>query len=812
MKHRSSFYFLLSCLLLLNTNLLEGQWTNRYPKVDGYGHHVYLEGHELPVMNAGPMDPAPSPKNDKIVFSAKGWLWIMDLSGSSADRITFSPDIDSRPNWSPQGDQIVFIRDNGLDTRIVLLDLPSGGESDLVDTDALELDPIFSMDGQSVYYASAENGSIDIWRIELASGQKNVITREGGLERLPVPNKRGDQLIYLKKKGFSYDSVELLDLESGTSKSLAEENFVSLFAFSLSPDDRTLAYTWPDEDDYELRLLDIITPSSRVLLTSSEGLPLAPKFSQDGQWVYYAEYNKDERSEIKRIHVNGGLPQTITPKKWEYREPMGRLKIISNIDDKVGPVRMSIVDANGHPIIPETGILHSDGQNGTVFFYSPGEIEVSAGLGEVTITAVHGFATEQTIQKVNLDQAEKVIEINLHRIWDANGHGWYSGDNHFHLNYGGTSHLDPEDIILDLKAEDIDIAFPLLANLGNRFLEQGLWGWKHDTDPIIHFGQEIRSHFLGHLGLIGTKELYWPWVWGPQYDVYGRDDRLNADPLQFAHDHGGLGSYVHPVDVQNPFAENNARAVPVSFVADAVLGEADLIELGCLWTDEIGTGALWHRVLNIGIPLAISAGSDVMNDLYRTMAIGATRVYVKPEGDLTVSSYLDALKNGKSFVTNGPQLEFIVDGKEVGEVIQSGRKKVQWTLSVHSPIKYNKVEIFVNGEVKWSRENNKKTNSQSFKGSVDVPSGGWITARVSGGLTIWPVMDSYPFAESSPIWFYKIGSVSPAIARKSAQDLLDVLGVSEQLLMEGYGDNPIPRLRNHFEEARQKLLLIIAND
>ena len=38
-----------------------GQWRNRYPRVQGYGHHVYLEGYELPLLTNGPIDPAPSP-------------------------------------------------------------------------------------------------------------------------------------------------------------------------------------------------------------------------------------------------------------------------------------------------------------------------------------------------------------------------------------------------------------------------------------------------------------------------------------------------------------------------------------------------------------------------------------------------------------------------------------------------------------------------------------------------------------------------------------------------------------------------------
>ena len=46
------------------------QWTNHYPKVDGFGHHVYLEGFELPVLNSGPNYPAISPDGRTIAFSA----------------------------------------------------------------------------------------------------------------------------------------------------------------------------------------------------------------------------------------------------------------------------------------------------------------------------------------------------------------------------------------------------------------------------------------------------------------------------------------------------------------------------------------------------------------------------------------------------------------------------------------------------------------------------------------------------------------------------------------------------------------------
>ncbi|TWO34058.1 hypothetical protein E1J38_004610 [Seonamhaeicola sediminis] len=796
------------CFLFLISYSVNAQWTNRYPKVKGYGHHVYLEGYELPVLNSGPTDPAPSPTNDFVVFSAKGWLWMFNPETSEAKRLTFSSDMDSRPNWSPDGTKIVFVRDNSIDTHLVILDLNSKKETVLVNSNALDLDPIFSADGNFVYYSSAKNGSFDLWKTNLTTLESSILTQENSLERLPVPTLDGKQIIYLHKKGFSYDSIELLDIENNISTPLIEENFASQAAFSLSNDNTTLVYTWPNGDDYELRLLNITIPKSKMLLTKSKGLPLSPKFSADGQWVYFSENNKMESSEIKRIPINGGSPELLSISKWNWGTTIGKLKITCRLDGKITPARMSIIDQDGHPIVPNSGIIHSEGQNGIVFFYSPGEIEIEAPVGNITIKVVHGFSTIAHVQEFKLEEGTLETEINLNRIWNANKEGWYSADTHFHLNYGGTNRLDPEDILLDLKAEGINVAFPLVANLGNRFLEQDLFYWQNEKLPIISFGQEVRSHFLGHLSLIGTQELYWPWVWGPLYDIYGADDRLNAEPLRFAREQGGLGGYVHPVPIKEPFKEGAEWSIPTGFIADAVMGEVDILELGCLWTDEIGTAALWHEILNLGIPIALSAGSDVMNDLYRTMAIGATRVYVKPQGEPNLENYLKALKAGRSFVSNGPQLVFSVEGYEVGEIIKSNKKKAKWNLKVYSPVPYEKVELFVNGVV-VDMKKGKNGNSETYSGSIEIPEGGWITARVSGSNSEWPMMDSYAFAESSPIWIDTIGSTMPHAKIDSAKKLLKILEFSEKEIRQGYGDNKIPDLLNHFSKARKKLQKII---
>ena len=786
-----------------------GQWTNQYPKVQGYGHHVYLEGYELPILNAGQMDPAPSPDGKQIVFSAKGWLWLMDIDSGNARRITESGGMDSRPEWSPSGSDIVFIRDTGSQLHIVMVNVRSGDERVLVDVEAINLDPVFSRDEKYVYYSSAESGLLELWRVSLETLHREQVTTSdnpGGrpLKRRPLILADDVLLLYLKKGG-GRDFVEVHNTLTNTTTTILEDRLTAQADMSLSPDRKFLAYTWPYDGGHELRLLSLAAPDTSILLTRSLSMPLAPAFSHDGEWIYFAESSDNHRTELKRISARGGSVETINVNEMDWGARTGTLLVKTNIDGRSAPVRMNVVTEGGHPIIPEQGVVHSEGQNGRVFFYSDGSIEITAPVGAVTVSAVQGFETPEAVETAEIrGNRTTTVTLDLEPVWDASANGWYSSDNHF-LNYGGTYRLAPDDIVPDLKGEGLDLAYPLLANLHNRYLQQELWGVTVDEGPIIVFGQEIRSHFLGHLETLGSDTLFWPWIWGPGYQVYGQDDRTNATALRHARAHGGVAGYVHPVGADDPFTPETAGSVPIGLVADAVLGEIDLLEVACLWSSELGTAAVWHEVLNIGVPLAASAGSDVMNDYYRTMTIGATRVYVQLDGRPTSASFLDALKDGRSFVSTGPMLEFAVEGKGPGDAVSASGGSVNWTATVHSALPYERLEIFVNGEVVATLAGNTQAGSNDYTGTLQVPAGGWVTARVTGDNTGWPALNTILFAESSPVWFGEVGSIDAAAASRSAERLLMLLDVAEEDLKAGYGNAPIPNLLGHFGKARARL-------
>ncbi len=799
------------CAMLVVPASGSAQWLNRYPKVAGYNHHVYLEGYELPLLTNGPIDPAPSPDGSRIAFSSRGWIWIMDLSTGVAERFSKSGGLDSRPAWSPDGELLAFVRDNDHDTQIVIASAVSGAELSFGDTPAIDLDPAFSTDGSELFFSSASAGDLDLWAISTATGEQRRVTTERGIELRPQP--AADGLLYLAKS--DRDRVMWAPATGGPATVLLEANIASMARPALSPDGSSIAINWPTQEGWELRLVNREAPDPSILL-SQGGMPLTPAWGAGGEWIYFSEADAEQRMVLKRIRAVGGAIEEVPVHVWNWGEPTATLRIrtTSVAGGPPVPARLNVLDGKAHAVIPNRSAARFDGQNGRVFFYSPGVIELTVPVGAATVSAVQGLATPEVTRSVQLaPQFITEVELVLEPVWDARAAGWTSGEHHFHLNYGGPYDLAPSDLVPMMKGEALDIATPLLANLHNRFGDQDLWGWqKSDASPMIRFGQEVRSHFLGHVGVFGTSQLFWPWVWGPGYQVYGADDRANAEALQHARDEGGIGYYVHPVQPRGieratPWAESEwsalAPSIPIELIADAVLGDLDALEVVCLWSDEVSTTQVWHRFLNLGIPVAPSAGTDVMTDFYRTMAVGTARVYANTGDGLNWPTYLSALRAGRSFVTNGPMLDFKIGGAGPGEIAAAG--STSWTLTLGSASAVEGVEVLVNGEVVWSGEGLDSPGSQDFSGELVLPAGGWVAARAVGGDATWPAMANYPFAHTGAVWIDEVGSSDPEVARAAATDLLAALEVARARLTQGYGDTPIPTLLARMDAAQRWL-------
>jgi len=501
---------------LFTFSVASAQWTNRYAKLADFGHHVYLEQHELPILAHGPTDPAPAPDGKQLVFAARGWLWNLNLETGSAVRLTKGPGTDSRPRWSPDGDQLTFVRDEGRNTAIIVLDLESGKET-RIDTEAIELDPEFSADGESIYYTSGISGSLNLRSRNLTSGADEQLTELSQVERNSRSLAQGEGLLYLHGTG-AHRVLRIKDFDSGTDTIALSQTLTYHFTADAHPIQNLIVYSAPIDNDYHLWTMDLNDPRVNHRLTDGNPFALTPAFSADGNQVYFVELDENRQFRLMHIPTYGGSSEQVKISNWDLGEASGTLKV-NVMDGNENPItaRVSIVREDGFPVAFHEDATYVDPQTGRHYFYLEGQSQFNLPVGNYQITAVRGPMTpimESTIQIIEGKSVE--TKLALSPIWDAAAAGYVSADHHVHLNGDGHHRATHEDALRAMAGEDLDLLAPMSWNRWERRIDASLVGKETVRDRrIIVQSQEVRSDFHGHVSLLGVEKPYAPWFWGP---------------------------------------------------------------------------------------------------------------------------------------------------------------------------------------------------------------------------------------------------------------------------------------------------------
>ena len=132
-----------------------------------------------------------SPEGQRIVYSSN-WhfghqIYVFDLPTAKETRISPMASGGCEPRFHPDGRKVVYVsrRHLGSTSRLVEHDLASGQERVLVDWPALNYDPTYSEDGSEIAFASNITGEYAIYRQRLADGQSWRVTFGKGSARSP---------------------------------------------------------------------------------------------------------------------------------------------------------------------------------------------------------------------------------------------------------------------------------------------------------------------------------------------------------------------------------------------------------------------------------------------------------------------------------------------------------------------------------------------------------------------------------------------------------------------------------------------------
>ena len=316
-------------------------------------------------------NPAWSPDSLHIVFSTEeviseysrqttSQLWVVDVNGGDPRLIDDGDAI--QPAWSPSGTRIAFWQ--AVNGQRDLATIPSSGGPHVQVTSDVAVDwaPVWSPDGQFLYFASDRGGSMGIWRIAIdqssgrATGPPEPIAA-GVDASMDLPHLSSDGALVFRSMIVSVNPAAIVfdpATERAGAVTLLQHRTGVLAPYDVSSDGKWVALNNQRERQEDIFIMRSGgTELSRV--TDDSARDRFPRFVPDGtRLTFYS--NKGGSYQGWSIRTDGGdrTPLTAIPKEEVLHtvlSPDGRRVLVglSGIGWMIGPTPGLIT--------PETGAL-----------------------------------------------------------------------------------------------------------------------------------------------------------------------------------------------------------------------------------------------------------------------------------------------------------------------------------------------------------------------------------------------------------------------------------------------------------------------
>jgi TolB protein len=755
-------------------------------------HTYYFREMYLPQLTSGPSSVAWSPDGATLVYSMAGSLWRQRIGSDEAVELTSGPGYDYQPDWSPDGKRIVFARHHLNAIELWQLEVESGKQQQLTTGSAVNLEPRHSPDGNRLAYVSTTgSGHFNLFVATIDNGRLGaaravVAPRQSAISRYyyskhdhtinPSWTPDGKRLVFVSNREIAYGTGDLcsaaVDAKGELECFLREETSWRTRP-EVGPDGRRVLYSSYQGRQWHQLWLTTLAGDAQLPLTFGEFDATAARWSPDGRRIAFLS-NEDGDLALWIMETVDGERTRVVARERKYSRPMAAVKVrlSSSASQAAGaptgesstiPGRISVVGVDERYYGPDDRWIHADDGFDPVrvpsevrYFHCPGECTVTLPLGAARITAWRGQEYMPALQTVEVRAAgSNVATLALRPLrlpdWAPQA---VTADQHVHMNYGGHYRNNEDKLIEQARGEDLDVIYNTIVNKEQRIPDSPLFNAspRRDASGITIFhNQEYHTSYWGHLALLHLQRYL-----SPDFSAYQQSALTSPYPhngviADLAHKQGALVGYVHLYDtVPAPERESVTHSLP----ANVALGKTDYIEV-VGFADHKATADVWYRLLNLGFRIPTGSGTDAMAN-YASLRgpVGMNRVYLQTGGSIEAEALSTALKQGRTFASNGPQLALEVDGKSPGDTLSvpAVGQSVRYRAALRSPVAIDHFEVVQNGRVVARHKLKQARTHADVTGQLKLRESGWIVLRAWNEGADPLIFDLYPYATTSPVY------------------------------------------------------------
>ncbi|HEY47442.1 MAG TPA: hypothetical protein G4O14_11745 [Anaerolineae bacterium] len=252
-----------------------------------------------------------------ILFSSyrdgESEIYSMYVDGSDVSRLTNDDARLNQPVWSPDGNQIAFVRRRGVEYRGIYVMKADGSGRVRVMTNyqSLDIEPAWSPDGSKIAFTSSRDsyyGSgdekvtvLNIYMVDTITLQQMQLTDTQAWDSSPCWSPDGERIVFQSSRDGNNEIYIMV--ADGSGQANLTRNAASDVSPAWSPDGSKIAFVSDRDGDEDIFIMDA-DGLNQTKLVDLSGEDKSPAWSPDGQYIAFHS-DEDGDFEIFVVKIDG---------------------------------------------------------------------------------------------------------------------------------------------------------------------------------------------------------------------------------------------------------------------------------------------------------------------------------------------------------------------------------------------------------------------------------------------------------------------------------------------------------------------------